>query len=66
MKQARLIFPVKQAAVVAKYFAEQGVVTNLSYVTTDGFFTAQIICIVCFAEDKEDNFKANMHKYIQA
>lgn len=66
MKQAKLIFPLKQAAAVAKYFAEQGVVTNVSYTTSDGFFSPQIVCIVCFAEDKEDNFKANMHKYIQA
>lgn len=66
MKQAILKFSTTAAKDIAKFLAEHGIVTNLSYSTTDGFFNTNIICIICFKDDQEDKVKANLTKYIQA
>lgn len=66
MKIAKLVFPVKKAAEVAKFFAEQGIVTNLCYTTSDGFFSPQVVCHICFSDDKEDKVLANLKQYVQA
>lgn len=65
MKQCTLRFPLNKAKEVAKFFAENGVVTNLSYLETDGFFDKQIVAVICFPDDKEDKVKANLNKYIK-
>lgn len=66
MKQATLQFPLNQAKIVAKFLAEQGIVTNLSYMVEGGFFDKQIVAIICFADDKEDKVLANLQKYFKA
>lgn len=67
MKQAILKFPEGKSKEVAKFLAEHGIITNLSYLKGEGgFFGASVIAIVCFPSEKEDTVKANLHTYIQA
>ncbi len=66
MKRCTLKFPVSKANDVAKFLAEHGIITNLSYTVGDDFFTKNVVAIICFAEDKEDKVLANLQKYIQA
>lgn len=67
MKQAILKFPKDKAGEVAKFFAEQGIVTNLSWMETgDGFFSSTTILVVCcFPDDKAALFQAQFQNYIK-
>jgi hypothetical protein len=66
MKQATLKFPPEEAKGIAKFLAEQGAVTQLSWMQDDGLFSKSIICIVAVANDKAELFEAKMQKWIQA
>ena len=65
MKQCVLKFPMNKSKEVAKFLAENGIVTNLSYAKGDDFFNNEVIAIICFPDDKEDKVKANLQRYIQ-
>ena len=65
MKQCTLKFPVSKSKEVAKFLAEHGIITNLSYMESDGFFDKTITAIICFPDDKEDKVKANLQKWIK-
>ena len=65
MKQATLRFPVGKAPEVAKFLAEQGIFTNLSWMHEDGFFAKEVICIITFPEDKETLVRAQFQMYIK-
>lgn len=68
MKQAILKFPKDKAKEIAQWFAENSIVTNLSFMMTDGesFFGGTVICaIVCFPDDKATLFDAKFQSYIK-
>lgn len=65
MKQCTLKFPVSKSKEVSKFLAENGIVTNLSYLESDGFFDKTVTAIICFPDDKEDKVKANLQKWIK-
>ena len=67
MKQAILKFPKEKTPEVAKFFAEQGIVTNISYLEAgDGFFsTTSVVVVCCFPEDKQALFQAQFQNYIK-
>lgn len=66
MKQAKLKFPLSEAAAIAKFLAEQGAVTQLSWMAEDGLFSKSIFAIVAVASDKAELFEAKMQKWITA
>lgn len=65
MKQCTLQFPENKSAEVSKFFAENGIVTNLSYMKSDGFFSNQVVAVICFPSELEDKVKANLNTYIK-
>lgn len=65
MKQATLRFPVAKASDVAKFLAEQGIFTNLSWMNEGGFFEKEVVCIITFPEDKEALVRAQFQNYIK-
>lgn len=66
MKQAKLKIPQGKASEVAKFLAEHGIFTNLSWSAGDGIFNTHVMAIVCFKDDLEDKVKANLQNYIVA
>jgi hypothetical protein len=65
MKQCTLKFAVAEAKAIAKFLAEQGAQTQLSWMADDGLFSKSIFAIVAVAADKAELFEAKMQKYIQ-
>lgn len=65
MKQCTIQFPKSKAREVAKFLAENSIITNLSWMESGDFFSTQVTAIICFPDDKEDKVKANLQKYIK-
>ena len=65
MRQCTIKFPKSKTKEVAKFLAENAIITNLSWMETDGFFDQQMYAIIAFPDDKEDKVKANLTKYIK-
>jgi hypothetical protein len=67
MKQAIIKFKKSKSAEYAKFFAEHGFVTNLSwYEAGDGLFTEGTVTVIgCFSEDKAALFQAQFQNEIK-
>jgi hypothetical protein len=65
MKQATIVFPQSASAKVAKFLAEQSVITNLSYMSDDGFWNKTVTAIICFPDEKSALVEAQFQQYIK-
>lgn len=66
MKQAKIVFPPKMAKDIAKFLAENGIITNVSFSQEGGgLFSTEVVAYITFPDDKEDKVKANLQKYIR-
>ena len=66
MKRTKIVAPKSEANNIAKALAENGIVTNLSWVQDGGgFFSQEIHIYITFPEDKSDRVIALFGKYIK-
>ena len=66
MKQVKIVCPKSAAKDIAKSLAENGIVTNLSWVQDgSGFFSTELHVYITFPEDKSDRVIALFGKYIK-
>ena len=63
MKQGLFVIPKAKIRDFAKFLAENGIFTNLSWMEGDGLFADKMHAVISFPEDKEDKVKANWGTY---